>query len=516
MITPLFRSALVLAVFSIALTAQAELLKSQSSLNFGSVSVGQTASQAVSILWDDDAPMQVDIEDPSGKFSVTPSTLDLLPGQWYTISVEITPTQNSTYAGSLIVSGAQDALSISLSATGDLPGSTWDSTFDLDGEALKSQLSTLVSGHSVYSYDSARNHMYSDYDNQNGWIEGVYTGYMVQTWGIPDHTVVNTEHTWPQSMGADGDARSDMQHLFPCKSTVNTSRGNLPFGEVVTSSSGYPIGGADRGTNAQGITVFEPRAEHKGDCARSMFYFLIRYGNRFDFMNQANQELVLRNWSSNDLPGTWEDNRQDAIGGLQNRRNPFVDHPAFMDRMASLTSGADLVYEADAAVFPSALDLGEQSYDAPESGHVVLTNPGDATLLVNAVSLYPLCFSVDSAPTQLAPGESHVFEITPVTSCGMNPTAIFEIQTSEGNFSIPLSANLLQGAIPSVDVDLSYHDGQLVFNWSPVSGATWYRLEFSQNQDGPWIPLITGPSTILVLPSAGYPAPSLFRVIAGN
>ena len=49
----------------------------------------------------------------------------------------------------------------------------------------------------------------------------------------PTRRGVNTEHTWPQSKGArDEPLRSDMHHLFPVRDEVNSSRGNLPYGEV--------------------------------------------------------------------------------------------------------------------------------------------------------------------------------------------------------------------------------------------------------------------------------------------
>src|SRR5690554_2659188 len=44
---------------------------------------------------------------------------------------------------------------------------------------------------------------------------------------------INLEHSWPQSMGAgEGNASSDMHHLFPTRGAVNSARGNMPFGEI--------------------------------------------------------------------------------------------------------------------------------------------------------------------------------------------------------------------------------------------------------------------------------------------
>jgi len=44
---------------------------------------------------------------------------------------------------------------------------------------------------------------------------------------------MNTEHAYPQSKGAaDGNARSDMHHLYPARIPVNEVRGDVPFMEI--------------------------------------------------------------------------------------------------------------------------------------------------------------------------------------------------------------------------------------------------------------------------------------------
>ena len=48
---------------------------------------------------------------------------------------------------------------------------------------------------------------------------------------------MNTEHTWPQSKGATGAAKSDLHHLFPTDSKANSIRGNHPFGIVTGAVS---------------------------------------------------------------------------------------------------------------------------------------------------------------------------------------------------------------------------------------------------------------------------------------
>src|SRR5688572_22319783 len=97
----------------------------------------------------------------------------------------------------------------------------------------------------------------------------------------------NTEHSWPQSKGAQADpAMSDIHHLFPSDASANSERSNLPFGVVTGTpvwTSPDPDGDGDvskRGPNANGTMVFEPRNAKKGDVARAILYFYVRYNSR--------------------------------------------------------------------------------------------------------------------------------------------------------------------------------------------------------------------------------------------
>lgn len=145
---------------------------------------------------------------------------------------------------------------------------------------------------------------------------------------IPDATVMNAEHTWPQSKFTRKYSaemqKSDVHHLFPSDSQLNSSRSSLPFGDV--SSSDKPLncsesrlGSGSRGEN----TVFEPPTEHKGNVARALFYFSIRYETPID----ADEEAALRSWDKADPVDADERRRNDEIFKLQGNRNPFVDYP---------------------------------------------------------------------------------------------------------------------------------------------------------------------------------------------
>ncbi len=201
---------------------------------------------------------------------------------------------------------------------------------DLSDSTLRACLESRIDGHHSLGYDNAKDAIYSDIDNHNGQVECVYTGLLVSTDGVPNSTLMNTEHSWPQSLGAGSEpARSDIFHLFPTKSTANSRRSNLPFCNVVTVD--WQDSGSKLGWDASGNKCFEPRDVHKGDVARAIFYFSVRYNMAVD----SAQETTLKAWNRNDPPSDYEEARNDAIESYQNNRNPFIDRPEFIDDIAN-------------------------------------------------------------------------------------------------------------------------------------------------------------------------------------
>ena len=162
---------------------------------------------------------------------------------------------------------------------------------------------------------------------RGGW--GVYTGWWLETDGIPNHTVMNTEHTWPQSFfNKKEPMRSDIHHLFPTKTRANSQRGSYPFGNVAGDPF-YQEAGSKLGRDLYGNVVFEVRQDHKGDTARAMFYFSVRYNRRID----EDEEDALRQWHSQDPVSEYEMHRNDMIESYQQNRNIFVDQPELVDEI---------------------------------------------------------------------------------------------------------------------------------------------------------------------------------------
>jgi len=67
----------------------------------------------------------------------------------------------------------------------------------------------------------------------------------------------------------------------------------------------------------------------RGDVARAWFYMSIQY----DISIPAPLEDRLRMWHLMDPPSPWEEQRNTLIEDAQGNRNPFIDHPALVERV---------------------------------------------------------------------------------------------------------------------------------------------------------------------------------------
>ncbi|XGC80563.1 endonuclease I family protein [Bdellovibrio bacteriovorus] len=151
---------------------------------------------------------------------------------------------------------------------------------------------------------------------------------------VPDNTIINVEHTWPQSRFSGrhnkGTQKADLHHLYPTDSQMNSIRGNNNFGEVAKDTQNLKCKASRFGRAANGNReIFEPPQNHKGNVARALFYFSLRY----DLPIDANEEAFLRKWSKEDPIDEDEIKRNEEILDLQGNRNPFVDFANLEDRI---------------------------------------------------------------------------------------------------------------------------------------------------------------------------------------
>ena len=194
---------------------------------------------------------------------------------------------------------------------------------NLRDQPLRQELQRIISHQYPVGYQQAQDIIFTKLDNHDGEVECVYTGRKIHTNSEPPATDMNVEHSWPQSQGATGDAKCDLHHLFPTDSHANNIRGSFPFGKVDRPTW------EEGGSKFDGST-FEIRSEQKGNTARALFYFSIRYGKQIP----NDEEAVLRQWAKEDPPDAGEKDRNDRIENFQHNRNPFIDHPEYADQIA--------------------------------------------------------------------------------------------------------------------------------------------------------------------------------------
>jgi len=152
---------------------------------------------------------------------------------------------------------------------------------------------------------------------------------------IPNSSVMNTEHLWPQSRFSNAFPahiqKSDLHHLFPSISNANSVRGNSEFAEV----NGFPVRNCKG--SFQGVqrrfsgNYFEPPAISRGNIARALFYFSVRYKLKI----RETEESYLRKWHEDDPVDLDEMNRNDGIYDVQGNRNPFIDYPHLVDEVSN-------------------------------------------------------------------------------------------------------------------------------------------------------------------------------------
>ena len=197
--------------------------------------------------------------------------------------------------------------------------------------------------HRPLGYNDARDGMFQlvfDTDGDDS-VADIYTGRIIR--GIGGYkdafsAGMNTEHTWPQSLGATGIGRSDLHQLMPSDSKVNSRRGNMPYGEVVTEYwHGGEIVTSRQGLDSSGHEVFEPPNRMKGDIARALLYFYTRYNHtglsRFSTTNFAIELPFLLKWHVMDPVDATEMDRNDAVYSIQGNRNPFIDNPDWVNTL---------------------------------------------------------------------------------------------------------------------------------------------------------------------------------------
>lgn len=405
----------------ISFNSLAQVRVSAEEIQFPQVFTNSTDSSSFYLVNEYDQPVSVELYNLKTVYSLSDTALTIPANDSIIVWIKYHPTQNVIDKDLIFITSDDSTIGYVLSADGSAKfGDNYDvTTFNLYDTQLKSAITQLVANHVSLGYNLARDKMFMEIDNQkvNGQgatdntLECVYTGRLAV--GYTSRTVAqnppynfNTEHTWPQSNFNEAEPmKSDLYHLYPTDITANGIRSNYPFGKVVSNIT-WQNGGSKLGTNNIGQIVFEPRDVHKGDVSRSMFYFITKYPvNYGGFFTQV-QEDVFREWNKFDSVGTVEAARNNAIALLQMKRNPYIDHPEFVDRIYSFAASNVRPVFAELNALPLKVKFDSTLVNSSVYKTIFISNSGGAELIVDSITISDSRFLLDINNFSLSPYSS--------------------------------------------------------------------------------------------------------------
>ena len=402
----------------------------------------------------------------SPAFSTSQTGFWIADGGSQMIWVKFAPKHNIYHNSEMVIlnNGQRGAVSVDLVGQGKYSRSYYDATQNLSEEVLKTSIQTITGQNYVaLGYNVARDSMFMIMDNQktNGLgatqntLVCVYTGRLaigyVNRTDCQTNDMFNTEHTWPQGLfGSLEPMKSDLHHLFPTDDVANNTRSSYPFG--IAANPSWQQGGSkfDNNTN-----IFEPRDVHKGETARAMLYFVLRYQNYSNFLNS--QEGILKTWNKTFLPANVEMTRNNVIDTYQHNRNPFVDYPQFADRIQSFSTTSTAPVVNSFEIYENIIDYGNIGISFNYIYSFIIINDGNQPLQLSNFNLSNnnlLGFTSGGASNTLAPGESYKTEIniSPLTVGNINEQLTFN--TNNPSFTtvqVPIMANAVVNVIEEID-----------------------------------------------------------------
>ena len=449
----MYKSILIaVIIFTINLNAQVSV--SVDSLFFPQMFTGTTDSFSVYIKNLSNQQSEIKINNTKTVYGTSDTLISISPNDSSIVWIKYHPNQNVIDKDLIFITSDDSLIGsiIELSGSGKFGDSYDATTFNKYDSELKTALTALVNNHTSLGYNLARDKMFMEFDNQrvNGQgatqntLECVYTGRLAV--GYTSRTVAqsppynfNTEHTWPQSnFGEAEPMKSDLYHLFPTDITANGIRANYPFGKVISNVT-WQVGGSKLGNNSSGQLIFEPRDLHKGDVSRSMFYFITRYPVNYGGFFTQTQESVFREWNKFDTVGVLESNRNNAIALLQLKRNPYIDHPEFVDRIYSFATSNTRPTFAELKVLPLKVEFDSTNVSEFTTQQVYIANIGTAQLNIDSITISDSRFSLslNSNSIESYSSKKAVLKFQPDSL--MNYNALLKVYTNGGVKEIVLT-----------------------------------------------------------------------------
>ena len=193
----------------------------------------------------------------------------------------------------------------------------------------------------------------------------------------------NREHSLPKSFFGGIDATpmaNDGHFVIPTDYYVNGKRSNYPYGEATTATWTSTNGSKLGQCTFPGYTgtIFEPIDEFKGDLARMQLFFITRYEDKLTsfvefqtFDNPLDGTVdrgykqwyinLLLKWANQDPVSQKEIDRNNALYARQKNRNPFIDHPEWVNAIWTSTLSTDQVatFDKKISIYPNPVRNGE-------------------------------------------------------------------------------------------------------------------------------------------------------------
>lgn len=272
-----------------------------------------------------------------------------------------------------------------------IPAGYYDGTSSLTGYALKTKLHEIISSKNInwhYGdltefYNKTDLDKYYDHDASNTTILLDIYSEIPNGPDVYEYTVANVtgsanaegqgwnrEHMMPQStFNSNYPMYSDLFYVIPTDARINQLRSNYPYGIAKTTTAPfYTFTNGSRisanGTPGSGYTgrVYEPIDEFKGDIARSLLYFAVRYEGKLGLFNYYNGTsaandrspldgteekafedwylAMLLQWHNQDPVSQREIDRNNEVYALQKNRNPFIDYPQWVNAIWNQTANS--------------------------------------------------------------------------------------------------------------------------------------------------------------------------------
>jgi len=414
------------------------------------------------------------------------------------------------------------ALLFSLFSFAQIPAGYYTSATGA-GYTLKTQLYNIIKGHTdngyaglyvtyqnsdidnFYENDGSVLDMYSENPTPSTTNNDPYTYSPGSTQRCGNYSnegdCYNREHIIPQSVfGSNSPMVSDAHFITPTDGKVNGIRSNYPHGTVASVSlplikNGSKLGSS--GVAGYSGTVFEPIDEFKGDIARMYFYFATRYENTvagysYNMFNGTGDQVfttaflnMLLSWNSLDPVSPREIVRNNAIYARQNNRNPYIDHPEYVQSVwnpvadtQNPTAASNLIVTGTTSSTVSLRwDAGTDnvavtSYDIYMNGAYKTSVPGlTATITgLSASTTYSFYIIAKDAAINSSPASNTINGTTTVivvdTQAPSSPTSLAVTGTSSSTVSLSWTPSTDNVGITGYDV---YVDSVLK---TSVSGIT--------------------------------------------